>query len=95
MQSLSYNEAKKELLTISGVGQKVADCVLLFAFEKYESVPIDVWIERIFRTRYLHLEKKLPYNTLSNFAREHFGQYAGYAQEYLFAEREILSKKGE
>lgn len=95
MQSLPYKEAKKELLTISGVGQKVADCVLLFAFEKYESVPIDVWIERIFRTRYLHLEKKLPYNTLSNFAQEHFGQYAGYAQEYLFAEREILSKKGE
>ena len=95
LQSLPYKEARKELMTISGVGQKVADCVLLFAFEKYESVPIDVWMERIFRTRYLHSEKKLSYNTASDFAREHFGPYAGYAQEYLFAERELLSKKGE
>ena len=95
LQSHSYKEAQKELMTILGVGPKVADCVLLFAFEKYESVPIDVWIGRIFRTLYFHSEKKLPYNTASDFAREHFGSYAGYAQEYLFAEREILSKKGE
>ena len=93
--SMSYAEAKRELTSLSGVGPKVADCVLLFAFEKYEAVPIDVWMERIFRTRYLGSEKKLSYEKAAGYAREHFGKYAGYAQEYLFAEREILAKKGE
>ncbi|MBE6507723.1 MAG: 8-oxoguanine DNA glycosylase [Methanocorpusculum parvum] len=93
--AMSYADAKRELTSLSGVGPKVADCVLLFAFEKYEAVPIDVWMERIFRTRYLCSEKKLSYEKAAGFAREHFGRYAGYAQEYLFAEREIIAKKGE
>ena len=93
--AMSYAEAKRELTSLSGVGPKVADCVLLFAFEKYEAVPIDVWMERIFRTRYLCSEKKLSYEKAAGYAREHFGKYAGYAQEYLFAEREIIAKKGE
>lgn len=93
--SMSYEDAKSCLTTLDGVGPKVADCVLLFAFEKYEAVPIDVWMERIFRTQYLKTEKKLSYAKASSYAREHFGKYAGYAQEYLFAEREIIAKKGE
>jgi len=94
IRNLPYSDAKKLLTTIPGVGSKVADCVLLFAFEKYESVPIDVWMERIFRTQYFHSEKKLSYERAAEFAREHFGSFAGYAQEYLFAEREIITKKG-
>ena len=93
--SMGYKEAKRKLMSLPGVGPKVADCVLLFAFEKYEAVPIDVWMERIFRTRYIGSEKKLSYEKAAGYAREHFGKYAGYAQEYLFAEREFIAKKGE
>ena len=80
--SMDYKDAKRKLMSLPGVGPKVADCVLLFAFEKYEAVPIDVW-------------KKLSYEKAAGYAREHFGKYAGYAQEYLFAEREFIAKKGE
>lgn len=91
---LDYEDAKSELMKLNGVGPKVADCVLLFAFEKYEAVPVDVWIERILRTKYIGGDKKLSYAKASLYAREHFGKFAGYAQEYLFAEREIISSKG-
>ena len=93
--SMDYKDAKRKLMSLPGVGPKVADCVLLFAFEKYEAVPIDVWMERIFRTRYIGSEKKLSYEKAAGYAREHFGKYAGYAQEYLFAERDFIAKKGE
>ncbi|MDO5843850.1 MAG: DNA glycosylase [Methanocorpusculum sp.] len=93
--SLDYICAKSKLMELNGVGPKVADCVLLFAFEKYEAIPVDVWIERILRTKYLGGDKKLSYSKASEYARNHFGKYAGYAQEYLFAERELISSKGE
>ena len=95
IKELPYPQAKEHLMTFPGVGPKVADCVLLFGFEHYEACPIDVWIERILRTKYLGGTKKLSYNQAGAFAREHFGQYAGYAQEYLFGIREEISKKGE
>ena len=94
IRALPYPSAKKKLMEINGVGPKVADCVLLFAFQKYEAAPIDVWMERIFRTNYFKEEQKLSYVKASEFAREHFGKYAGYAQEYLFGMREDISKKG-
>ncbi|MDU9375514.1 hypothetical protein McpSp1_00880 [Methanocorpusculaceae archaeon Sp1] len=95
IQSLPYRDAQKKLRELNGVGPKVADCVLLFAFEKFEAVPVDVWIERILRTKYVGGEKKLDYTKAGDYARDHFGSYAGYAQEYLFASREIISRKGE
>ncbi len=95
IRNLPYPEAQKKLCEINGVGPKVADCVLLFAFEKLEAVPVDVWIERILRTKYLGGEKKLAYAKAGAYAREHFGMFAGYAQEYLFASRELISRKGE
>ena len=98
LKSLNYNEAKRELLTLPGVGQKVADCVLLFSMEKLEAFPIDVWMKRAvtnFYSRYFEssfikrIESKSSmtnkeYETIGCFAREYFGNYAGYAQEYLF-----------
>ena len=95
IRKLPYTQAKEKLMTFPGVGPKVADCVLLFAFEKYEAFPVDVWIERILRTKYLGGTRKLSYKEAGAFAREHFGQYAGYAQEYLFGIREEISRKGE
>ena len=95
LKRLSYLEAKRHLLTIPGVGPKVADCILLFSLDKLESFPVDVWIKRILSMYYDYnfpnrkfLEKKeitsSRYNELSAFGRRYFGEYAGYAQEYLY-----------
>jgi len=98
LKRLDYREAKRELLGLPGVGQKVADCVLLFSLEKLEAFPIDVWMKRAATTFYanhfdsLFIERVTgkgsitpkEYETIGSFAREYFGNYAGYAQEYLF-----------
>lgn len=95
--SLSCDTARKELMKLKGVGPKAADCVLLFAFQKYDAFPVDVWIRRIMQEQYLPLpETGKPltareYNTIRKYARAHFGPYCGYAQEYLYAAR--ASKK--
>ncbi len=92
--SLPYEDARKELMQLHGVGPKAADCILLFAFQKYEAFPVDVWIRRIMQQNYLpalDLAAGLTnrdYDTIRRFGREHFGEYCGYAQEYLFAARE-------
>jgi N-glycosylase/DNA lyase len=81
-------------LKLHGVGPKAADCILLFAFQKYEAFPVDVWIRRIMQQHYLPaLRSGSPlstreYDRVRRFAREHFGEYCGYAQEYLYANRE-------
>jgi N-glycosylase/DNA lyase len=91
---LPFEDARKELMKMKGVGPKAADCILLFAFQKYESFPVDVWIRRIMREHYLpDLPGNAPlttreYDTVRSFARNHFGIYCGYAQEYLYAARE-------
>lgn len=78
--SLEY--AKGELLKLSGVGNKVAECVLLFSLEKYESFPVDVWIKRIMEHCFFDGEQDKE--TISAFAREKFGELGGFAQQYLF-----------
>jgi len=71
--------AKAELMKIKGVGNKVADCILLFAMSRYKTFPKDVWIKRILSEVYGIEEKKID-----EFAFEKFGDYAGIAQQYLF-----------
>jgi len=94
IRSLPYEEARKKMTKFAGIGPKAADCVLLFAFQKYEAFPVDVWIRRIMREHYLpelSEEKAMTtreYDTIRRFARKHFGDYCGYAQEYLYAGRE-------
>ena len=91
---LPYEDARCELMKLKGVGPKAADCILLFAFQKYEAFPVDVWIRRIMQQNYLpDLSAGSPltgreYDAIRRFAREHFGEYCGYAQEYLYAARE-------
>jgi N-glycosylase/DNA lyase len=94
--ALPYGEARRELMKFPGIGPKAADCVLLFAFQKFEAFPVDVWIRRIMRAHYL---PELPqdttltgreYDTIRAFARKHFGMYCGIAQEYIYAAREGL-----
>ena len=94
MRALPYEEAKKTLVQLKGVGNKVADCVLLFAFGMTEAFPVDVWIQRILETRYPGGESLRTYGQCSRFGRGHFGTYAGYAQEYLFCDRVAITGTG-
>lgn len=82
ISSMSYNDAKGELMKIKGVGPKVADCVLLFSAGKKEAFPIDVWVKRT--VQMLYLGDSATQKQIESFASEHFGAYAGVAQQYLF-----------
>lgn len=87
---LPYPEAKAELLQLPGVGEKVADCVLLFGAGQLEAFPVDVWILRTLALRY-GLDGWSPAQ-LAQFGRAHFGPLAGLAQQYLFAHERQLAK---
>ncbi len=102
IKKASYYESKKELLQIYGIGNKTADCVLLFSLEKLDAFPIDVWIARTLASHYSWLHKgkfhdKIAphqYEQLSDGARSYFGRYAGYAQQYLYYHiRHLAGKK--
>ena len=82
LRCVDYDTTKRALLGCEGVGDKVADCVALFGFEKYEAFPIDVWMERAMRYYFRH--RKMTRKGLHDYARRHFGPYAGYAQQYLY-----------
>ncbi len=82
LYKLSYEEAKKELMQFKGIGDKVADCILLFGYGKLEAFPIDTWIKRIVEREYLHRRSSLK--QIHEFAAERFDGLAGYAQQYLF-----------
>ncbi len=79
IKTLPDNDAKAELMKIKGVGGKVADCILLFAMQRYKTFPKDVWIKRIMKEEYGVDEKDID-----AFAAEKFGAYAGIAQQYLY-----------
>ena len=80
---LKYGDAKKELMKLPGVGEKIADCVLLFSLDFSEAFPVDTWIKKVMRTGY-HGGKSLPDRKIREFAQDYFGRYAGYAQQYLY-----------
>jgi len=92
LSDLSYWEAKKKLQELPGVGPKVADCVLLFGAKKNEAFPIDTWILKSLQSQYGMNGWKVP--QMQEFARIHFGAYAGLAQQFLFSfqrKKNILS----
>jgi N-glycosylase/DNA lyase len=80
---LPYPEAKARLLELPGVGEKVADCVLLFGAGRLEAFPVDTWVLKSLARRY-GLEGWKPAQ-VAHFGRTHFGPLAGLAQQYLFA----------
>ena len=82
--TLDDTAARAELCRLPGVGEKVANCALLFGFERVRAFPIDVWIERVLRERYFKRKRKVTSPRLRTFAAEYFGPYGGYAQQYLF-----------
>lgn len=83
LYTLTTEEARAKLMTIKGVGPKIADCILLFAYSKMEVFPADVWIKRVVEGLYFKGEN-IKLKELQSFAKEYFGELAGYAQQYLF-----------
>jgi len=101
LKNCSYNEAKQIIKKIPGVGDKVADCTLLFSLEKLEAFPLDRWIIRTLQKYYPENFKiktrtitEKQYDVLHDEIVEHFGRFAGYAQQFLFKwERDSYHKK--
>ena len=81
LNELSTQEAKRELLKIKGIGNKVADCILLFGNRRREIFPVDVWVKRSVATLY---SEEIGEMEIHSFAQKKFGDFAGYAQQYLF-----------
>ena len=86
-------ELRKQLCELPGVGPKIANCVMLFAYERLRAFPIDVWIERVLRQQYFSRRKKMTAQRLRQFSETYFGEHAGYAQQYLFHHARIASRK--
>lgn len=81
IKKLPYKEAKKELMKVQGIGEKVADCILLFSMQKLEAFPVDTWIKKVMAELYLDSKNV---KKISAYAEIKFGKYAGIAQQYLF-----------
>ena len=82
LSAMSDIELRKNLMQIKGVGQKVADCILLFAFNRKKIFPVDVWMERVYYEFFG--TKKMPRNKISAFLTNKFGDNSGFIQQYLF-----------
>ena len=81
-RNLPTVELKEKLMQMPGIGPKVSDCILLFTYHRRETFPVDVWIKRVMET--LFIGEEVPKKLVDNYAREYFGDLAGYAQQYLF-----------
>lgn len=81
-ESLETDILREELLKFSGVGNKVADCIMLFSYKRGEVFPVDVWIKRVMEK--LFIKQETPVKKIAKEANRIFGKYAGYAQQYLF-----------
>lgn len=86
--SLPYRQdtetAKKYLMTLSGVGPKVADCILLFAYQKYDVFPVDTWIKKLYFMLFPNEPPKTAPEKMRKDLLSIYGQYSGIAQQYLF-----------
>lgn len=101
LKKSDYHVAKESLLNVFGIGNKVADCILLFSLEKIDSFPLDRWMLRVLQKYYsdrfeLNIKTltEKRYENLHNEIVKYFGPYAGYSQQFLFKmERELNQKK--
>jgi len=87
LYNMETKEAKEALLTLAGVGPKVADCILLFSnLKRFDVFPIDVWVRRVMNELYIHNEEesKVDKKVIQKIANEKFGNLQGIAQQYLF-----------
>lgn len=91
IETAPYISAKSELTALPGIGEKIADCALLFGAAKLEAFPVDTWIIKVLENRY-HLEGWSPAQ-LAQFGRAHFGPLAGFAQQFLFSYERAFREK--
>ncbi len=89
LRGRSYGEILESLVSIPGVGDKVANCVMLFSMDCLEAFPVDVWVRRILRENYVMQEDKVPDSQLRTWSQQHFGPFAGYVNQYLFHKRRM------
>ena len=82
IKNMSYEDGLAYLKTYSGIGDKVANCVLLFSMRHSKTFPVDVWVRRVMQT--LYVSKDTKDIDIRNFAEDKFGDYSGFAQQYLF-----------
>lgn len=82
LSRMSVEDARAKLMTIKGVGEKVANCTLLFGLGRREVFPVDVWMKRIMETLYIHKDSKKE--DIEKYANDKYGDLGGYAQQYLF-----------
>jgi N-glycosylase/DNA lyase len=91
LSALTVGEARDALLRLPGVGPKIADCVLLFAYGFQSAFPVDVWVMKALRRLYFP-RRRVSLKRLHTFAATHFGPNAGYAQQYLFHYARVHAK---
>ncbi|MEY2540533.1 MAG: N-glycosylase/DNA lyase, partial [Verrucomicrobiota bacterium] len=91
--ALSDGDLRAKLCELPGVGAKVANCVMLFAYERLRAFPIDVWIERVLREKYFPRKRRVTADGLRAFVETHFGEHGGYAQQYLFHHARMSSRR--
>ena len=95
IHGLPLAEARTRLSRVPGVGPKIANCVLLFAYERLEVVPVDVWIHRAVSQTYLPGRKQRTHElAVQTFSERFFGPYAGYAQQFLFHHWRMTYRRG-
>lgn len=82
LTGMTAGEAREELVRFPGVGNKVADCTLLFSGTKYDVFPTDVWVKRVMEV--LYFKREAGFKEIQDFASEYFGEFSGFAQQYLF-----------
>ena len=101
LKKTNYHTAKESLLKIYGIGNKIADCIMLFSLDKLDAFPLDRWMIRVLQKYYFEKfpisSKTITEKTYENLHDEivhHFGPYAGYSQQFLFKmERDLSEKK--
>jgi len=84
IKAMDDESARAQLCRLPGVGEKVANCVMLFGLERLRAFPIDVWIERVLRESYFKRKRNVTTKRLRDFSQAYFGGFGGYAQQYLF-----------
>jgi N-glycosylase/DNA lyase len=93
IEKMTTDEAHEELQKLRGIGPKVSDCIILFSMARYDAFPVDVWVKRVMQ--YFYLAPDVSLKKIRDFGRSQFGQYAGFAQQYLFYyARDLKGKEG-
>ena len=84
LEQLNTEELNKFLVSLYGIGQKVADCILLFAYSRTDVVPVDTWVDKIYNKYYGEENNKKNRSEIRKEFLNYFKKLSGYAQQYLF-----------